>query len=78
MIEEATTPQQGSTWVVTCTKPSRLLDPPTIQVYITTELTRVPAVQQAQARAVEQLKALGVKHPEVVGARPVGEEQVTG
>lgn len=74
MIEEASHVQSGGAWIVTCTKPSRLLEPPTVQVYVDTELTRVPAVQQAQRKALDQLHALGVRAPEVVSARPAGSD----
>lgn len=77
MIEEATTLQPGGDWIVTCTKPSRLIDRPTVAVFVSTELTRVPAVQQAQRKALEQLKALGVRNPEVIEAKPVGKGQAT-
>lgn len=66
-------PNPGKAWLVTCTKPTRLIDRPTVDVYVETELTRVPAKQQAEVRALDQLKALGVRNPEVVESRPAGD-----
>lgn len=70
-METGVSVQSGGDWVVTCTKPSRLIDRPTVDVYVSTELTRVPAKQQAERKALDQLKALGVRNPEVLEARPV-------
>lgn len=57
-------------WLVRCTRPSRLLEPPTITVLVSTELTRVPAKQQAEAKAKSHLAAMGVKGVEVRESRP--------
>lgn len=60
----------GSDWVVTCQRPSRKLEPPQIQLLIETELTRVPAKEQAMRKAIDQLKDMGIRNPEVVSASP--------
>lgn len=69
----ATSPTPGKAWLVTCTKPTRLIDQPTVTVYVDTQLTRVPAKQQAETKALDQLRALGVRNPEVVESRPAGD-----
>lgn len=59
-------------WLVTCTKASRLTDPPEVQVYVDSFLTRVPGEEGAMKTAVLQLERLGVRHPEAREARIVG------
>jgi len=60
----------GADWIVTCQRPSRKLEPPQVQLLIETELTRVPAREQAMRKAIDQLTAMGIRNPEVVSAAP--------